>query len=223
MARQLTFDLPVRQALGREAFYVSPANEVAASTVAGWRGWPAGKLALTGPEGAGKSHLVQVWAGEADALVMAAGAAGRPPEGRNVALEDVDRIAGDAAAEEAVFHLHNAVLAHGGRLLVTGRLSPSAWGLRLPDLASRMAGTPMVRIEAPDDALLAAVLSKHFADRQIRPPAPLIPYLLRRMKRSFAEAARIVEALDTEALEHRQTLSRKLAGAILDKLEAGGS
>lgn len=219
-ARQLAFDLPARPALGRGDFYVSPANAHAAAAVADWRRWPAGKLALAGPEGAGKSHLVQVFAAEAEALVLPP-AAPLPPPGANVAVEDVDRLAGDPAAEEALFHLHNHVLAHGGRLLVTGRSPPARWRLTLPDLASRMQGTPLVRIEAPDDALLAAVLAKHLADRQIRPAADLIPWLLPRMTRSFAAAADLVARLDALALAEGRAVNRHLAARILDNAGDG--
>jgi chromosomal replication initiation ATPase DnaA len=223
MARQLTFDLPARTALGRDAFYISTANSVAAAAIDAWRDWPLGKLALTGPEGAGKTHLARVWAEAAGALVLAAGAAHRPVPGERLVIEDVDRIAGDGAAEERLFHLHNALLAGGGSLLVTGRRAPVDWGLALPDLASRMEGTPMVRIAPPDDALLAAVLAKQFADRQLTPPADLIPWLLVRMRRSFAAAADIVARLDALALTERRPITTRLAARILDNPETSGA
>ena len=66
MRRQLTFDLPVRPALGRGDFFVSPANALAIAQIDAGT-WPAGKLLLIGPEGAGKSQLAQVWATETGA------------------------------------------------------------------------------------------------------------------------------------------------------------
>lgn len=61
MARQLAFDLPARVALGRAAFFVSDANRAAHDMIAGDAPWPGGKLALAGPPGSGKSHLLRVW------------------------------------------------------------------------------------------------------------------------------------------------------------------
>jgi chromosomal replication initiation ATPase DnaA len=221
--RQLAFDLPAKPALGREAFFVSPANELAAAAVAGWRDWPAGKLLVAGPEGAGKTHLAHVFAAEAGAQIVAAGTLLRPAPGERLAVEDVDRIAGDAGAEERLFHLHNLILAGGGRLLLTGRGTPSAWGIALPDLASRILGTPLVRIAPPDDALLAAVLRKHLADRQLIAPAGLIPWLLPRMPRSFAAARELVAGLDAEALAAGRPVSRPMAARILDKMSGAGA
>lgn len=221
MARQLIFDLPLRVARGRGDFFVSQSNAAALAALDGWRDWPGRKLLLTGPEGAGKSHLVQVWSESAGAQVIAAEALTRidpaPLAGRNVALDDADRIAGDDIAERAAFHLHNLVLAEGGHLLVTASAPPGRWGLGLPDLASRMQGTAAVAISPPDEALLAAVLVKHFADRQIDPPEALIRYLLPRIDRSFAAAREIVAAIDAAALAEGKPLGIKLAGELLER------
>lgn len=215
MARQMAFDLPLRPARGRGDFFVSDSNYTALAAVEGWQGWPGRKLLLTGPEGAGKSHLVQVWAKLADALVIEAGAIGAtdPAQtaGRNVALEDAERLAGDAGAEAAAFHLHNLVLAEGGSLLITARTPPARWGLGLPDLLSRMQGAPVVALSPPDEALLSAVLVKLFTDRQIRASAQLVTYLAARIERSFTAAQSVVAELDRMALAERRPVTHKLA------------
>jgi chromosomal replication initiation ATPase DnaA len=220
VARQLALTLPARAALGRADFIVAAPNRMALALVDGWRGWPGGKLVLIGPEGAGKSHLAHVWAGEAGARLWDARTLPRADDLAAAVVEDVDRIAGDGAAEAALFHFHNRLLERGGRLLMTGRGQPSTWGIALPDLASRLAGTQLARIDAPDDDLLVAVLRKHFADRQLIAQKTLIPWLVRRMPRSFAAAAAIVSALDAEALAQGGAVSRTLATRILDKFGA---
>lgn len=221
MALQLTFDLPVRPALGRGDFFVSPANALAVAQIdAG--GWPGGKLLLVGPPGAGKSHLAQVWARETAAEVLDAGALGAgPPDGTAVVVEDADRIAGDRAAETRLFHLHNHVLAGGGRLLITAATAPGRWGLALPDLASRMEATTVAALQPPDDALLAAVLVKQFADRQITVAPSLIPWLVRRMDRSFEAARALVAALDARALSKGGPVTQAMAREVLDSGRAG--
>ncbi len=222
MSRQLSFDLPVRTALGREDFFVSPANANAVAMVENWAAWPGRKLALVGPSGAGKTHLVHVWAKAAEARIVPAAALPRLdiPElaSGNIALEDVATIAGNPQAEVALFHLHNLALAEGHSMLMTAHLPPSRWGLILPDLKSRMEGTASVLVESPDDALLAAVLTKLFADRQLSPTPDTIPYLLRRIDRSFDMARRVVAALDEAALSEGREVNRKLAGQVLDAL-----
>jgi chromosomal replication initiation ATPase DnaA len=229
---QLNLDLPVRPASGRGDFFVSPANALALAAVDGWRDWPGGKLALIGPEGAGKTHLTHVWAEAAGARILPAAAlleavvaAGASPATRdgNLAVEDVEQIAGDAAAEQALLHLHNLVLAEGGRLLLTGTTPPARWPIALPDLASRLAATPVARLEPPDDALLAALLVKLFADRGIAAPPALVAFLVPRMERSSAAAGRLVAALDARALATGRSLGPRLAAEVLDGDPAGAA
>ncbi|GHE02015.1 chromosomal replication initiator, DnaA [Defluviimonas sp. 20V17] len=222
MAEQLTFDLPMREALGREDFFVSEANAVALAALDDWPNWPQGKMALIGPPGAGKTHLAHVWAAEARARILPAQALTRtdlPTLGPAVGIEDADEIAGQPAAEEALFHLHNLTAAQGGRLLLTAKTPPNRWPLTLPDLASRMQATALARLDPPDDALLTAVLMKLFADRQLAVPPSVLTYVATRIDRSFAAARVAVERIDALALAARRPITRPLAARALD-LEA---
>ncbi|MBP9183428.1 MAG: chromosomal replication initiator DnaA [Fuscovulum sp.] len=220
MSRQLAFDLPARDEMTRAAFFVSPVNALALAAVDGWRDWPGGKMLLVGPSGSGKTHLAHLWAAETGAsLIAAADLAGADlpalAAADRVAVEDADALAGDRAAETALFHLHNLVLP-AGRLLMTATRPPRDWGLVLPDLMSRMQAAPVTRLEPPDDALLSAVLVKLFADRQIAVAPNLIPYLVARMPRSIGAARGLVAALDARALAEGRPITRALAAEILD-------
>ena len=226
MHRQLSFDLPVRAALGREDFFVAPANAMAVALIEGWRDWPGRKLVLEGPKGAGKTHLAHVWAQASGARIIPARDlrdADIPTLATGpVAVEDVPLVAGDAAAENALFHLHNLTLAEGHSLLMTADRPAAHWGLTLPDLASRMQGTQATRLDAPDDRLLTVVLAKLFADRQLIPTPDTIPYLVTRMDRSFDTARQIVAALDTAALAQGRPINRKLAADVMEQFVQPG-
>jgi chromosomal replication initiation ATPase DnaA len=222
VSRQLAFDLPSSANMTRAGFFVSPANALALAALDGWQGWPGAKMLLIGPAGAGKSHLVQIWATETGATVVAAtdlGTADLPALSATarVAVEDADAVAGDPQAETALFHLHNLLAqAPGCALLLTAASPPRDWGLQLPDLMSRMQASPVTRLEAPDDALLSAVLIKLFADRQLVVQPNLIPYLVARMPRSIGAARGLVAALDARALAEGRPVTRALAAELLD-------
>lgn len=221
MAEQLGFDLPSRTALGRDAFFVAPSNAMALAMIDNWQTWAGKKLALTGPAGSGKTHLTHVWADIAGAQIIAASdltdadipALASGP----VAVEDVPMIAHDTAAQTALFHLHNLVLAEGHPLLLTGAPPVPHWELTLPDLASRVAAATAVALDLPDDALLSALLVKLLADRQLTPKPDLIPYLLSRMDRSFAAAIDLIDQLDTASIALKRPVTRHLAAQVLDK------
>ncbi|WP_371154510.1 chromosomal replication initiator DnaA [Jannaschia sp. 2305UL9-9] len=217
--RQTTIDLPHLEARGRGDFMISPANARALGLIDLWPAWPDRRLAVIGPEGAGKSHLASIWAEDAGARIIDA-ASLRAEEAPDLAegplvVEDADRRLPGAEGERALFHLWNACASAGRGLLLTGRLAPSDWPVALPDLASRLSSLIPAVVEQPDEALLSAVLVKLFADRQIAVRPALVQYLLPRMERSFAAAHRIVGQLDAEALSAGQEVDIPVARRLL--------
>jgi chromosomal replication initiation ATPase DnaA len=220
MAEQLLLDLPVRTALGRDEFYVSDANAAAVAGIEAWESWPHGKMVLVGPEASGKTHLAHVWAAMTGARVIDAGAlADLSPEdvGTALVVEDADRIT-ENAAETALFHLHNAVLGQGGRLLLTARTDPARWPVTLPDLKSRMQQAGVLKLQGPDDALLSAVMVKLAADRQLALGPELISYAVLRMERSFVAARQLVEAIDARALRDKTRPTKPMIATLLAEL-----
>jgi chromosomal replication initiation ATPase DnaA len=220
MSEQLVFDLPIKTAFGREDFFVTAANATAVKIVENWPNWPLSKLVLVGPSGAGKSHLAHIWAEMSEGLVIDARSLMdvdlQSISEEALCVEGMDRIAGDEQLEAHAFHLHNLFQESGAPLMFTGNGVPALWGLKLPDLASRIQGTSVAELRAPDDALLNAVLVKQFNDRQIAIDPKVVTYLLQRMERSFAGVAELVSELDKAALKAAKPISLKLARNVLD-------
>ncbi len=223
---QLPLELALRPALGREDFLVAPSNEVAVAWIDRWPDWPGPALALYGPPGCGKTHLCQVWRAASGAVEIDAGRLARaePPEllgaARACVLDDAETLlGGEGANAERLLHLFNSVVERGGQLLLTARAAPARWPCGLADLASRLAAAPAVRLEAPDDALMEALLVKLFADRQLAVGEELVRYLLARMERSFAAARALVAALDRASLAERRALTVPLARRVLEGYE----
>jgi len=215
--RQLPLDLRHVEHLSRDDLVVTPANADAAALIDRWPDWPSSVVILAGPPGCGKSHLAAVWRDEAGADVIDAHhlGSGVTMAGRPVLI---DGIGGKPFDESGLFHLINAVRAGNSHLLLTTRLFPGAWGVTLPDLASRLKAGTTVEIYEPDDALLMAVIAKLFADRQIEVDPSVVQYLVRRMERSLSTAITLVERLDRAALEGKTRISRALAAQVLEAL-----
>jgi len=222
MPKQLRFDLPSVPALGREDFFVSAANATAVALIETWETWPARKLVLAGPNGSGKSHLAHVWAELSGAKITQACelTESNVPDmaGSNIAIEDVEQICGNPALERALFHLHNFSHANRHSILFTSQNAPNFWKLGLPDLASRMQATPTCLLNEPDDDLLAAILMKLFSDRQLLPTPETVPFMTKRMPRSFDAAIRAVSALDDMSMASGRPINRALAARVLDNL-----
>ncbi len=220
MAEQLVFDLPIVTAFGRDDFFVSSANAAAVEAIENWRDWPLGKLVLVGPAGAGKSHLSQIWAGMTGIDVHEAMGAWQADQITGAAcIENVHAIGGQRDAEEKLFHLHNIQAQRGMPLMMTGQGVPRDWGIKLPDLASRLQGSNLVQLGAPDDTLLAAVLLKQCADRQLQVEPGVVDYILRRAERSFAGIGLLMAQLDQLSLQRKKPVGQSMVRDVLAKME----
>lgn len=218
-SRQLVFDLTLAPRLGAEDYLVAPAVALAYNLVTAWPGWPYRAMLLTGPEGAGKSHLATVWAEQASARII---------PGRDLNAQELTELEPDAALvvedidagecdERELFHLLNLVREKPLWLLLTSRREPTLLWPVLPDLASRLRALPVATINAPDDALLGAVLVKLFDDRQLAVDIGVVDYIARRIERSIGAARRAVAEIDREALASGRRVTRHIAARVLEQ------
>jgi chromosomal replication initiation ATPase DnaA len=220
--KQLAFDLPLDPRFGREDFLVSPSNEAAYGLIERWPEWPDTVLLLNGPAGSGKSHLASIWATTArawtiDAFEVTEDKVPHLVSNGALVIEDADKAGRD---EPALFHLINLARERRASVLLTCEAPPDRWGLRVPDLLSRLRLAPSVSLDPPDDALLKAVLVKLFIDRQLVVDTTVVDYIAVRIERSLARAAEVVAALDKEALSRGRRVSRPIAAAVLEAAEA---
>lgn len=226
-AVQLPLDLGCRPALSAADFLVTASHGEAVAWLEPGRWWPGPALVLAGPPGAGKSHLARVWAARVGAALVDPGAltvAGVPaltPESGAVVVDGADAVAGIAAGERALLHLFNVMAEARGRLLLVAATPAAGWGVVLPDLNSRLRAAPTVTLGPPGDDLLAALLVKLLADRQLRPPAEVVAYLVPRMERSCAAAWRLAIELDRAALAAHRPITLPLARMVLAQIADG--
>jgi chromosomal replication initiation ATPase DnaA len=215
---QLALALDHAESHAREDFLEGPSNAAALSLVERWPDWPSRTVLLRGPDGAGKSHLAAIWARQAGARILSP----RRLEGADdvpIALATgalvLENLAEGQFDEAALFHLLNLAREERAYLLITARSAPTGWKIALPDLASRLRALLGVALEAPDDALLRAVIVKLFADRQLAVDESLVSFLANRIERSFAAAREAVRRLDEEALRLKRPVTRALAAELL--------
>ena len=212
--RQLALALEHTESYAREDFLAGPGNEAALTLIDSWPDWPAQAVALVGPEGSGKTHLATIWAAAAGARVVSAHAL--EETGLRSALATGALVIEEAAAadERALFHLINMARGENAYLLFTARTAPATWPVATADVVSRLRAMPVVSLQAPDDAMLRAVIVKLAADRQLAFDESVVSYLSTHIERSFGAARAAVIALDNEALRRGRPATRALAAEM---------
>ena len=181
-----------------EDFLVSQANKAAFDHFKRWSLWPVMATVLTGPRKSGRSLLGRIFV--------------RKTGGRLFDnAEDHE--------EEALFHAWNEAQEKRRPLLIVADAPPPVWAVRLPDLKSRLAATPHVRIEDPDDVLLGDLIVKLLADRGAIAPPELSEFLVPRIERSYVAVQQIIDVLDRAMLSHHRRMTVPMARRAL--VEAG--
>jgi chromosomal replication initiation ATPase DnaA len=211
--RQLLLALAHGESFAREDFLEGPSNAAALALVDAWPDWPNRIMAVTGPEGSGKSHLAAVWAEASGARRVAARSLAEtdvPSALATGALVLEDLVPG-AFDERALFHLINLAREEGAFVLITGREPPAGFRVAIRDLGSRLRAIPSVHLQPPGDALLRLVMGKLAADRQLALDEAVINYLANRIERSFAAVRSAVVRLDEESMRQHRAVTRALA------------
>ena len=214
--RQLALALDHPVSFAREDFLSGPSNIAALTLIDRWPDWPDRIVALSGPEGSGKSHLAAIWAETAGARVLAANllsTADVPAALATGALIVEDLEARDLD-EQALFHLINLAREEKAYVLLTSRLAVAGFAVTIRDLASRLRAVPTVMLAPPDDTLLRSLIVKLALDRQLLLDDTLVTYLANRIERSFAAAYAAVQRLDQEAMRQRRPVTRALAAEL---------
>ena len=171
---------------GQGQFIAGEANQLALSHIERWREWPIPISVLSGPPLCGKSVLGRHFHALSGGVV----------------IESADR-----QPQDTLFHRWNVARDSGVPLLLISGHAPDQWTVSLPDLKSRLAAVPHVRIEEPDDALMRALIETGLA-RAGSAFAPDVPeWLARRLERSYAALAAAIETLNRASIASGKKIS----------------
>jgi hypothetical protein len=183
---QIALPLDWPQSEGDARFIVSESNRDAFEHFHRWSMWPVKATIVTGPRRSGRTLLARSF---------------------------VERVGGrlfddaEQRDEEELFHAWNQAQDTARPLIMVAEAPPPAWSPALPDLKTRLAVTPVTRINHPDDALFAALIQLHFADRGLHIPGDALRFMSERLHRDYWTAERAVEAVDRFAIAERARLS----------------
>lgn len=183
---------------------------------------------LSGAGGTGKSHLLTAGcraATEAGARAMlitltpdADPAMLGGLDGIAVlALDDLQRVAGRADWERALFVVLDARLQRGGLLLAASD-RPQDCGFELPDLVSRASAAAGYRLAPLDDEELALAITRQAATRGLDLDEAAANYLLQRLRRDLGELSAWLDRIDQAALARQRRITIPLLREIIESV-----
>ncbi|MBX5452443.1 MAG: chromosomal replication initiator DnaA [Acidobacteriia bacterium] len=218
---QLALPLRLTPEYAAADFIPAASNAAARSWLARVSAWPEGRLVLWGASGVGKTHLLHIWTKAEHGVMLSARnlVPISPPLPGRIAIDALD----DLQDERALLHLLNLAAESRSAVLLAARTPPASWPLSLPDLKSRLCATLAVVVKPPEDHLLAVLLQRLLAERQLLVSSAMQSWLLRRLPRTAAALREAVKRLDEAALASGSPVSRTLAQHALADLLNGGA
>jgi len=187
-------------------------------------------LYLSGPLGSGRTHLLIATCAAANAngrtaqylplvsLRASVDAAIRAFGGSALlAIDDVDAIAGNRAAEHALFDLYNRCRAEGASLLFAASAPPAQIGVMLPDLVSRLGACTQIALKPLAETERRALLRSRAAARGIDLDEPVLDWLFAREKRDLGSLLGVLDRVDAASLAAQRRVTVPFLRNLLEQ------
>jgi DnaA family protein len=136
-----------------------------------------------------------------------------------LALDDVHALAGDRAAEHALFDLYNRCKMEKSTLLFAANAPPAQLGIGLPDLLSRLSACAQAVLKPLDDAARRALLRERAQARGMVLDDAALDWLFAHTPRDLGSLAAQLERIDRAAL----AAQRRVTVPFLRDLFGGGT
>ncbi len=175
--------LPLSAGATPSRIVVGNANAAVLDAFAHAQVWPFRTAVLWGPPRSGKSLLAQWFVAS----------------GQGESIDNAEML-----DETELFHRWNRAQESGTPLLILVNAAQGGWTVRLPDLASRLAGSLHLVIAPPDEAMMADLIALHAELRGFTLGPDAAQYLVPRAERSHLGIELLVEAIDRLSLERKQ-------------------
>jgi DnaA-homolog protein len=229
VATQLTLAIALSDGASFANYHPGPNREALDGLQHALHAWAEPFIYLWGGVGVGKTHLLLAAcrgasSGGRSAAYLPLGHGELVPDAlegmegvKLVAVDDVETRARQPEWETALFHLYNRLRERGTCLLMTGREPPSALGLDLPDLRSRLAWGIAFHLQPLCDTDKLAALRLRARGRGLELPDEVGRFLLRRYPRDMAAMFALLESLDQASLATRRRLTVPFVKSVLNR------
>ena len=133
-----------------------------------------------------------------------------------LALDDIDAIAGNDAAEHALFDLYNRCRADGATLVFAASAPPAQIGFALPDLVSRLAACTRIVLKPLAESERRELLRERAAARGIELDEAVVDWLFSREKRDLGSLLGVLDRVDAASLAAQRRVTVPFLRKLLD-------
>jgi DnaA family protein len=189
---------------------------------------------ISGPHGAGKTHLLQAVCVQASESAQAAyypmrdlaslgtGVLEELPQLACLCIDDVDAITGKRDWERALFVVLRDMQERGARLVMSAEVPPALIQWSLPDLGSRCAASAVFQLRALDEDEQQEALKLHARVRGVELPEDAARWLQRRFPRDMRTLYHLLDTLDEASLVAQRRLTVPFIRSVLKENEPAG-
>ena len=183
------------------------------------RGARSGLTWLCGPEGAGKTHLLQAacaaasehmragYVPLAQVAALGVGVLEGLPQMQCLCLDDIDEVAGRIEWERGLFGVLREIEDSGGRLVLAAAAPPALLDWALADLGSRCAAGAVFQLRPLDEQERHAALQLRARLRGLELPDVTWHWLRKRFPRDMRTLYQLLDTLDEAALAAQRRLT----------------
>ena len=210
MTKQDFFNYNLKEIKDSTNFFVNSTNQETFDTII--KNKSLKNIFLYSPKKSGKSHLVNIWKKNNNAILYCHNLREIIDAKQNVAIDDLFK----NIIEEDIFHIINHCKQENLKILITSNLSLNDYSFKLKDLKSRLKTFYHVSISNPDDEMIKIILTKLLLEKQFIIKNPeIFEYLVNRIERSYQSIYNLVDKLDKLSLEKKRQLTIPLIKEII--------
>ena len=200
----------------KENFFVSTSNLEAFEILNSWPKLIKKFINLYGEKYSGKSHLARIFESKSTCLNISEKDFTEEilikfKTKQSLIIEDYQ----NNISENLLYSLVNTVEQENKYLLITSEKPINEFNYKLNDLVSRLNNFLYIKLGAPDDELIYALIVKNFSDRQITIDKKLIDYIIKRIDRSYESIFIFISKVDQLSLQKGKPINLTVIKKVL--------
>ena len=133
-----------------------------------------------------------------------------------LALDDIDAIAGDDAAEHALFDLYNRCRGENAAMVFSAAVPPARLGIGLPDLVSRLSACAQAALKPLADSERREALRQRAQTRGLTLDDAVLDWLFARTQRDLGSLTALLDRLDRESLAAQRRITVPFLRQLLE-------